>query len=93
MPTTKKDKRYQLDPRAPAQKRGRDPNSPKGSAKWQQFEVESKKRDREGEEPKSDKVHVVEDTKPADLVEPSNVKFLGRWPNQSPNREILCGRT
>ena len=47
-----KDRRFPLDPRKPAIKRGRDPGSPKGSAKFQAFEVESNKRSLEdGENP------------------------------------------
>ena len=69
-PVQGSDRRVPMDPRAPAQKRGRDPQSPKGPSKWQAFEKETNKRDHEPEPASDAKFQAVEDTaKPADAVE------------------------
>ena len=86
-PRSSNDKRVPLDPRNPAQKRGRESNPPKASAKWQAFEVPSSKRDREDDKEEPAKWQAVEQTedeknKPTDAMEEIRKSKVGERTNR-----------
>ena len=75
-PQKPSDKRVPLDPRDPAQKRPREPGSPKESAKFQAVEKQSNKRNMEDQGSKSSKWQAFESDTPADSVdEGTKAKF------------------